>query len=88
MNFPFILIIIINYLIAILAIAFYTLLERKCLGYYQLRKGPNKVGIGGLPQPLADAAKLFTKEYTSPLPGNKTGFIAAPVVSLILALIL
>nr|YP_010586944.1 NADH dehydrogenase subunit 1 [Asychis amphiglyptus]UZZ45812.1 NADH dehydrogenase subunit 1 [Asychis amphiglyptus] len=88
MNIPFILMVIINYLMAMLAMAFYTLLERKCLAYYQLRKGPNKVGVGGLPQPLADAAKLFTKEYTTPLPGNNMSFMASPAISLMLALIL
>lgn len=62
---------VINDLCFLLAIAFYTLLERKVLGYIQLRKGPNKVGIAGLPQPLADAVKLFTKEQTKPSLMNK-----------------
>lgn len=80
--------VIIIYLIAILAIAFYTLLERKILGYAQLRKGPNKVGIMGLPQPFADALKLFTKEQTKPTFANSLPYIAAPIFSLILALLL
>jgi len=62
--------ILLRYILALLAIAFFTLLERKVLGYIQLRKGPNKVGIMGLPQPLADAAKLLTKEQTFPSLAN------------------
>jgi len=80
--------IIISYIIALLAIAFYTLLERKFLGYFQLRKGPNKVSIIGLTQPFADAIKLFTKEQTKPKIINKYPFLLAPAIALILALLL
>jgi len=79
---------ILRYIIALLAIAFYTLIERKFLGYFQLRKGPNKVMLIGLPQPFADAIKLFTKEQANPTPANISPFIFAPILGLILALIL
>ena len=79
---------ILTYLIILLAIAFFTLLERKILGYIQIRKGPNKVGIIGLPQPFADAIKLFLKEQAHPTMTNYTPFYIAPALRLILALIL
>lgn len=50
--------------------AFITLLERKILGYSQLRKGPNKVSIIGIAQPFNDAIKLFTKEIVYPKLSN------------------
>ena len=88
MNLSFILSILIRYVIAILAIAFYTLMERKLLGYIQLRKGPNKVRLSGIPQPFADAIKLFVKEQSYPTPSNILLFTFAPVFRLILSLIL
>jgi len=88
MILPFSISFVIRYAIALLAIAFYTLIERKFLGYFQLRKGPNKVGLIGLPQPFADAIKLFTKEQSKPTIINQSPFIAAPVLGLILTLIL
>ena len=85
---PFSISFILSYVIALLAIAFYTLIERKFLGYFQLRKGPNKVILIGLPQPFADAIKLFTKEQTNPTPANTSPYIFAPILGLILALML
>lgn len=82
------LIILITYVLILAAIAFFTLLERKALGYFQNRKGPNKVGVAGLPQPLADALKLFTKEINKPTLSNIYPFILAPFIGLMLALLL
>nr|YP_003434160.1 NADH dehydrogenase subunit 1 [Tricula hortensis]ABZ05802.1 NADH dehydrogenase subunit 1 [Tricula hortensis] len=77
-----------TYICILLAVAFFTLLERKGLSYMQIRKGPNKVGIAGLPQPLADAAKLLTKEIAKPTMANYSPYYLAPVFSFILALLL
>lgn len=85
---PFSVAFLIRIVMALLAIAFYTLIERKFLGYFQLRKGPNKVILIGLPQPFADAIKLFTKEQINPTPANQYPFIIAPVLGLILTLLL
>jgi len=79
---------ILSYILALVAIAFYTLIERKFLGYFQLRKGPNKVILIGIPQPFADAIKLFTKEQASPSSTNKAPFTYAPALSLTLSLLL
>nr|YP_010990343.1 NADH dehydrogenase subunit 1 [Capulus dilatatus]WOW98759.1 NADH dehydrogenase subunit 1 [Capulus dilatatus] len=77
-----------SYICILLAVAFFTLLERKGLSYIQIRKGPNKVGLMGLPQPIADAAKLLTKEIAKPFMANYSLYFIAPIFSFILALLL
>jgi NADH-quinone oxidoreductase subunit H len=69
------------------AMAYLTYAERKVLAAMQLRKGPNVVGWFGLLQPLADGLKLLMKETVIPSGANRIVFIAAPILTFVLALI-
>lgn len=70
----------------LLAVAYLTLAERRVIGAMQVRIGPNRVGLWGLGQPIADAVKLFVKESISPTAANRKLFFVAPVISLAPAL--
>nr|QBG38588.1 NADH dehydrogenase subunit 1 [Acropyga donisthorpei] len=71
-------------IILLMGIAFLTLLERKILGYVQMRKGPNKVGMGGILQPFSDAIKLLNKELFYIYKSNYNLFYLCPVLSFML----
>lgn len=67
-------------------VAYYTLAERKVIGYMQVRIGPNRVGWRGLLQPIADAVKLMMKEIIFPTRADKTLFIIAPMIAIVPAI--
>ncbi len=73
--------------ILMLAIAYITLAERRILAFMQFRMGPNRVGWGGVLQPLADAVKLLSKECIMPEQADKWMYRTAPVVSMAFALV-
>ena len=71
----------------LIAVAYFTIAERKVMAAIQRRKGPNVVGFWGLLQPLADGAKLMFKELLIPTRANAVIFLAAPIMVLTLSMV-
>ncbi len=75
------------FIMIMVLVAAWTLVERKVCGWMQNRLGPNRVGPWGLLQPLADGAKNFFKEETLPPFAEKGLFVVAPMLSFVPALL-
>jgi len=78
-------VIFIALLLIILALV---LFERKLLGWFTQRKGPNRVGLWGVLQTLADALKLLCKENITPKNADRFLFNLAPILMFVPTLIL
>ncbi len=69
-------------LVAVLTSAVLTVVERRLLGLWQDRHGPNRVGPGGSLQLIADMIKIFFKEDWIPPFADRTLFILAPAIAM------
>uniref|UniRef100_UPI0030FE6F48 NADH dehydrogenase subunit 1 n=1 Tax=Neoseiulus chebalingensis TaxID=3061192 RepID=UPI0030FE6F48 len=74
-------------IMVLLSIAFFTLFERKILGYLQLRLGPSKMSVKGILQPIIDGLKLFMKESYLGLNLSKFMYSGFPFFLLLLMLL-
>jgi NADH-quinone oxidoreductase subunit H len=71
----------------LVAVTYMVLLERKVIAWAQSRLGPMRVGPYGILQPVADAIKLMLKEDITPVRADRWVFTAAPIISMVPALI-
>jgi NADH-quinone oxidoreductase subunit H len=78
---------IVIFLFVLQVVPLILLLERKLLGRFQARIGPNRVGPFGLLQPLADVLKLLSKEQSTPSTAVPWMMAIAPVISIFAAVV-
>jgi NADH-quinone oxidoreductase subunit H len=71
----------------LVGVTYMVLLERKVIAWAQSRLGPMRVGPYGILQPIADAVKLMIKEDITPVRADRWVFTAAPIISMVPALI-
>nr|ULO25754.1 NADH dehydrogenase subunit 1 [Hyalessa maculaticollis] len=84
----FLLTMVLTVLFVLIGVAFLTLMERKVLSYIQMRKGPNKISIFGMLQPMSDAIKLFFKEHIMPMMSNYIIYMISPIMGLLNSLMI
>nr|WCB99528.1 NADH dehydrogenase subunit 1 [Meteorus sp. 1 XHS-2023a] len=75
-------------ILMMVSVAFLTLFERKIMGIFHYRKGPNKIGLTGFLQPFSDAMKLLSKEFFLPFKSNSIIYILSPMFMLILMILM
>ncbi|MBY0489037.1 MAG: NADH-quinone oxidoreductase subunit NuoH [Gemmatimonadaceae bacterium] len=78
---------LIVFAVVLVSVALLTLAERKIAAWIQDRRGPNRLGPGGILQPVADGLKNFMKEETNPAFADKVLFILAPALAFVPALV-
>lgn len=74
--------VVVELALVLVLLGYFTLLERKTLGYGQVRKGPNKGVLIGLVQPLLDGFKLFIKGFKGVNKGSMIVFFGTPGLGL------
>lgn len=79
---------LINLVVTLLIAAFATLIERKVMSSVQRRRGPNKIGLFGIFQPIADGVKLLFKEIIIPSKSDTLIFLFSPIYAFLLSLCL
>ncbi len=79
--------VLVVFLVVLVTVAMLTLLERKISAWMQDRLGPNRVGPGGLGQPIADGLKNILKEESNPGEAHRTFFTLAPMLSITPAMV-
>nr|YP_010400424.1 NADH dehydrogenase subunit 1 [Cotesia flavipes]UQS76153.1 NADH dehydrogenase subunit 1 [Cotesia flavipes] len=72
----------------LISVAFLTLFERKIMGLFHYRKGPNKNSLMGIFQPFNDAIKLMNKEYFFPIKSSFYLYIISPSIMFILIMMI
>lgn len=71
----------------LIALAYFTLCDRKIMGAMQRRIGPAVVGPYGLLQPLADGLKLVIKENIAPIRVNRFLYTFAPTLTFVISMV-
>src|SRR5438046_8846983 len=78
--------ILVSFTVVMTLVACTVLAERRVLGFIQGRLGPNRVGPGGLLQPLADLLKFIFKEDIVPDKSTRFIYFLAPIIATVAAL--